>query len=130
MLSGCLKTTNIYKDMAPRKGITNNPKGRPRGVPNKTTSDLRKWVDELLNKNISQIEKDMRVLEPHQRVAIFERMLQYLLPKRKQSSIEDQIQAEYSELERMLINMPEKAIDEITERIIKLNKLNKQDNEG
>ena len=55
--------------------------GRTAGTPNKVTSDLRGWINELLDSNRQQIAKDIKQLEPHQRVAIFEKMLGYALPK-------------------------------------------------
>jgi hypothetical protein len=61
--------------------MTNNKAGRPRGKPNKVTSDLRAWINELLNDNRQQIAKDIQLLEPHQRVMFFEKLLGYAVPK-------------------------------------------------
>ena len=55
--------------------------GRVRGTPNKVTTDLRMWINEVLNKNKKQFENDLKQLEPHQRVAIFEKLLAYSTPK-------------------------------------------------
>ena len=55
--------------------------GRTSGTPNKVTTDLRQWVNDLLNKNQLQFEKDLKKLEPQQRVLIIEKMLSYALPK-------------------------------------------------
>jgi len=115
--------------MGLKKGQTGNPSGRPKGTPNRITGDLKKWVDELLNNNLSTIEKDLEQLEPKDRILIFERFLQYAIPRQQQISVEAQIQAEYDAMERLLNNMPEKAINEITARLIKLNELNKKDDE-
>jgi len=66
--------------MAP-KGHTNNPHGRPKGTPNKVTQDLKTWVYQLLSKNRKLIEQDMNGMEPHQRSALFEKLLAYAIPK-------------------------------------------------
>ncbi|GAB6121177.1 hypothetical protein [Dysgonomonas termitidis] len=55
--------------------------GRAKGTPNKVTSDLRTWINELLNDNRKQFAKDLQALEPHQRVMIFEKLLSYAVPK-------------------------------------------------
>jgi len=107
--------------MGLKKGQTNNATGRPKGTPNRVTSDLRKWVEYLINKNLSTMENDLKKLEPKERLMILERLMQYTIPKQQSISVEAQIQAEYIELEKLLSNAPEKAINEITERIIKLN---------
>ena len=103
--------------------------GRTSGTPNRVTADLRTWVDDLLNKNLSRMEKDLKQLEPKDRLIILERLMQYTIPKQQSISVEAQIQAEYASLEKLLGNAPDEAINELTERIIKLNQLNKQDNE-
>ena len=103
--------------------------GRQSGTPNKVTSDLRQWVDELIEKNLNKIESDLKKLEPKDRLIILEKLMQYSIPKQQSISVEAKIQAEYASLEKLLSNAPDEAIDEITDRIMKLNQLNKQSNE-
>ena len=67
--------------MAQKKGQTGNPNGRPKGIPNKLNADTKAWLAKLLDKNRRQFEKDLKRLEPHQRVAIFEKLLAYSVPK-------------------------------------------------
>ena len=55
--------------------------GRAKGTPNKVTNDLRSWINELLNSNKEQFERDLKALEPHQRVALMEKLLSYAIPK-------------------------------------------------
>jgi hypothetical protein len=64
-----------------RKKGTQKTGGRAKGTPNKVTTDLRTWINELLDSNREQIVKDLRQLEPQQRVMIFEKLLSYSLPK-------------------------------------------------
>lgn len=115
--------------MGLKKGQTGNPNGRPKGTPNKVTTDLKKWVEILIDKNLSRMEKDLKQLEPKDRLLVLEKLMQYSIPKQQSISVEAQIQAEYGALEKLLSNAPEEAIKEITERIIALNNLNKQENE-
>jgi len=115
--------------MGLKKGKTNNPEGRPAGTPNRITADLRNWIENLINKNLTLIETDLKKLEPKDRLIILERFLQYTIPKQQSISVEAQIQAEYEAIELLLDKAPEQAIDEITTRLIKLNKLNKKSDE-
>ena len=115
--------------MGLNKGQTNNRLGRPKGARNKITKDLRKWVDELLNDNRQLFISDLGKLEPRDRVAMFEKLLQHVLPKQQSITVEAQIQAEYKEIERLLDNMPEYGIEAVTERLIMLNRLSKREHE-
>jgi len=67
--------------MAQKKGQTGNPNGRPKGSPNKVTSDLREWVLELINGNRKQLKKDLLALEPKARWIVVEKLMQYTIPK-------------------------------------------------
>ncbi len=62
------------------KGITNNPNGRPKGVPNKVTTDLRLWITNFLEDNLEQIQQDWKILESKDRIVLFEKLLKYALP--------------------------------------------------
>jgi len=110
--------------MAAQKGHKKSG-GRGKGTPNKATADLRQWVDMLVKSNISQFEADLKKIEPAQRLNILEKLLQYCLPKQQSITVEAQIQAEYASLEKLLTAAPEDAINEITERLIRLNQLNR-----
>ena len=98
--------------------------GREKGSLNKTTSDIKRFVDELIGKNLSTMKKDLKKIEPYQRLQVIEKLLQYTLPKRQSVSIEEQVRCEYIEIERLLNSAPNEAITAIAERIRELNRLN------
>jgi hypothetical protein len=62
------------------KGTTNNPNGRPAGVPNKVTADLRAWVAAFIDEQREQIVKDWAALDPKDRIVMFEKLLRFVLP--------------------------------------------------
>lgn len=67
--------------MGQKKGQTGNPKGRPKGTPNKVTSNIKDWLSELIDKNRMQIEKDLKALEPKERLQMLEKLMGYIVPK-------------------------------------------------
>ncbi|MCC8118548.1 MAG: hypothetical protein LIP09_07370 [Bacteroidales bacterium] len=57
--------------------------GRAKGTPNKATATLREWVGNLIDKNRRQVERDLKALEPKDRLAMIEKLLQYVMPKQQ-----------------------------------------------
>lgn len=57
--------------------------GRAKGTPNKVTASTRKWLSDLLQKHRKKFERDMKALSPDKRVQVYERLLQYVLPKQQ-----------------------------------------------
>lgn len=71
-----------------RKGKTNNPHGRPKGSKNKDKRVLREFIEEIVNDR-TQIQKDLKALEPLERLQIIEKLMGYVLPKLR--SVENKI---------------------------------------
>ncbi len=49
---------------------------------------MRQWLSAVLEKNRSQMEKDLKALEPKERLQILERLMQYVIPKQQAVSAE------------------------------------------
>jgi len=113
--------------MGLKKGQTNNPGGRPKGAPNKVSSELKGWVSDLVDKNKKQFEKDLKAVPADKRLAIIEKLLSFCIPKQQSISIDAQISAEYAELEKLLETAPEEAVERISERINQLRELQNRD---
>lgn len=82
--------------------------GRSKGTPNKVTTTAKQWITDLVNKNRKQFEKDLKELEPLERVKILERLLAYVVPKQQAIntalSIERMTEAQLSEMAEVLLN--------------------------
>lgn len=57
--------------------------GRQAGTPNKITGTLKDFVANLIDDNRQQIIDDLQDLRPKERLAVIERMMQYVLPKQQ-----------------------------------------------
>jgi len=54
--------------------------GRPKGVPNKATADLREWISNFIDSNREQVQQDWKTLEPKDRILFYEKLLKYVVP--------------------------------------------------
>ena len=55
--------------------------GRAKGTPNRVTATAKEWLTALIDKNRHQIERDLKQLEPKERLHILEKLMQYVIPK-------------------------------------------------
>jgi hypothetical protein len=104
----------------PKNCKPNNPSGRKVGSTNKATTELKQWVKTLLETNQTQFANDLLQVEAKDRLNIMTALLKYAIPTLQSVSVEAQIQAEYLELEKLLNNAPNEAIEKITEKILTL----------
>lgn len=70
------------------KGTTNNPNGRPKGSLNKSSADLRQRISDFVSKKWDTIEADFDTLDSKERLVFFEKILQYALPKQRETKID------------------------------------------
>ena len=63
--------------------MTNRKKtgGRQKGTTNKLKKETKDWLNDLITSNHLQIEKDIKALEPKERLQILEKFMQYTTPK-------------------------------------------------
>jgi hypothetical protein len=71
-----------------KKGQSGNKAGKPKGATNKATTDLRKWINQFIDNNREQIQKDWKDLEPKDRLVMFEKLLKYSLPTLQATSMD------------------------------------------
>ena len=66
--------------------------GRQKGTPNKVTASVKDWLSGLIDKNRKQIEKDIKQLEPKERLQVLEKLMQYVIPKQQAVSADVNIE--------------------------------------
>jgi len=69
-----------------KKGCTKSG-GRKAGTPNKISADARIFIKNMLMENEELLMRDFALLEPKDRLLIMERLLNYIIPKRTENSL-------------------------------------------
>jgi len=64
----------------PKKGTVNNPNGRPKGTPNKSTDELRTLLQNFIDDNMETLQADFDKLEPKDRLNFIDRLLKHVMP--------------------------------------------------
>lgn len=103
-----------------KKGDIPNPKGRPKGSKNIRNVKLNEVVKNLLEDNIQQLKDDLRTLEPNERVKAITNLLAYAIPKQTSISATAKIETEFAQLEKLLQNAPEEAVQAIASKVLQM----------
>ena len=57
-----------------------NREGRPKGKPNKTTAEIRSFMQLFISNNMETIQADFDTLKPLERLNFIERLCKHVLP--------------------------------------------------
>lgn len=73
------------------KGSTNNPNGRPKGTPNKLTSEMREKIATALESGLETFSEDLSKLEPKDRLNILAKFAALVVPRPKAEGEEERL---------------------------------------
>jgi hypothetical protein len=76
-----------------KKGESGNLSGRPVGASNKSTNKLRDWITDFLDNNKERVREDWLLLEPKDRIVLFEKLLKYSLPTLQATTISTEFES-------------------------------------
>lgn len=94
------------------KGKTGNPAGRPKGAINRANRPLKENISNFLEKSWPSIKRDINKLEPKDRVAIYEKLLSFVMPRLK--SIDATV-----EVEKKLESLSDEKLNQLIDEILK-----------
>lgn len=112
--------------------------GRQAGTPNRTSTQIKEVLSSLCSRymgeatkgedgiRLTDFERDLRALNPAERVKAYSGLLSYIAPKQQAISVSEQAQIEEEALTRWLSTAPEEAITAISEKILSLQQAHRQ----
>jgi len=86
--------------------------GRNKGTPNKTTGELREHLQTIVEGFADQVEKDLKGLPPRERVNLWLRLAEFVLPKLQRTEF---VESDTSSKEKpvWIIEIPRTEMDEV-----------------
>lgn len=94
--------------------------GRSVGTPNKVTSSVRGWIQQIIDGNRAQFEADLEALEPVDRVKVISNLLQYIVPKVQAVSPEEALEVELQKIRELMYDFPDEAVEKIAQKVAEL----------
>jgi len=79
--------------------------GTRKGVPNKTTNEVRKAFQLLVENNLPKMQKDLDSLEPKDRIKFILDMAKFILPTLQAVSVDDLREEEVRGFNALIINL-------------------------
>ena len=94
--------------------------GRKAGTPNKTTTDIKSWVANILDDGRDEFVRRLANLDDRDYMKTYTGLLGYVMPKMSPTTPEDIIRKEREMMQELLLSMPEQMIDRVTKRLYEI----------
>ena len=101
--------------------------GRAKGTPNQTTTDLKEWINSMLENGKEEFIKRLENSDDRDYIRTFIGLLNYVIPKQAPTSPDDVLRKEKEMFQELMLSMPDVMINRLAEQ---LNKLNDKENES
>lgn len=85
--------------------------GRGKGTPNKATQETRDFIQKLINKSRTSVERDLKKIEPVERLRIFIKLTEFIVPKATNVNI-DFSQLSETEINKIIVELSKSIEDE------------------
>lgn len=92
--------------------------GRQKGTPNKITSNIKEWLQSLLEEKQGRFARSLNNVSDSEFVKVYSGLLNYVIPKQHPISAEELVKAEYEEISKLIDNAPEEFVEKIASKIV------------
>lgn len=72
-----------------KKGQSGNAKGRPHGARGRVPTNVREFIKDIIDKNRTKINTDLRALDPKERLDILVKLMGFVVPKPQSIVLQD-----------------------------------------
>lgn len=87
--------------MGLRKGMTNNPYGKPKGTKCKVTIKMKEIISDFMENKVDDVKEAFDKLEPKDKVNSFISLLRYIIPPARDPEDAEQANAVSSLVKRL-----------------------------